>query len=286
MEFTEKLYRVFELTLPKLGPEAREQLRAVMSPESLAIIAGVLVVWVGSHFFGVGEIVDIILGVVGVVTIGLAVFTGIDHLFQFARITYNGNTDREFEQAAGHLAEAITILGITAVLAVLFRGRPQTQRGGRINVGPRPPANSGRRYVPTRRADPTLRAGEGYTTAFGDIVYSSRGSLTDQRLVLLHERVHQFLTPRFEFFRQFRVQNRTSSYERSALSRYIEEALAETIAQIGVNGVRSALVGIRFPVANGYVTVLGPGGAMTELGGLIGTASAGGMTFQIYFRGN
>jgi phosphatidylglycerol:prolipoprotein diacylglycerol transferase len=39
---------------------------------------------------------------------------------------------------------AAAILGIQAVLAVLFRGAPRTYSGGRINVGPAPPATLGR----------------------------------------------------------------------------------------------------------------------------------------------
>ena len=64
--FEDRLGIVFERTLPKLGPEARAQLQAIIEPQSLAIIAGVLVAWVVSHAFGVGEIIDIVLLVAGV----------------------------------------------------------------------------------------------------------------------------------------------------------------------------------------------------------------------------
>jgi hypothetical protein len=41
--------------------EGRAVVEALLKPETLAIIAGTLVVWAGSHFLGVGEIVDVIL---------------------------------------------------------------------------------------------------------------------------------------------------------------------------------------------------------------------------------
>lgn len=59
--FERRLEETFKRRLPKLGPEARDTLAAIITPESLAIIAGVLVAWVVSHAFGVGEIIDVII---------------------------------------------------------------------------------------------------------------------------------------------------------------------------------------------------------------------------------
>ena len=42
LSFQDRLGETFNRTLPKLGPEARAQLEAVINPQSLAIIAGVL----------------------------------------------------------------------------------------------------------------------------------------------------------------------------------------------------------------------------------------------------
>ena len=49
----------------------------------MAIVAGTLTVWAGSHFFGVGEIVDIVLLGVGVAALGFAVFEGAGELYEF-----------------------------------------------------------------------------------------------------------------------------------------------------------------------------------------------------------
>jgi hypothetical protein len=112
-----------------------------------------------------------------------------------------------------------------------------------------------RLYRPTVRGSPSLPAGHGRTDKFGDVVYSTSGSATDVELVKYHELVHSFLSPRLDVLRTFRANLRMSAYQNSHLLRYIEEALAETYAQLRVNGLRGLPDGLIFPVANGYVTV-------------------------------
>jgi hypothetical protein len=295
MTFQERLAATLRRTLPKLGPEARAQLEALIEPQALAIMATVLGAWVVSHAFGIGEVIDIIVAVVGVASIGWAVFIGIDHLYEFATGVYSGRDDGDFERAADHLAKAIGILGIQAVLGVLFRGAraPKTGKGGRVNIGEPPPPTPGMRYKPTIADDVTLPAGEGFTTFWGDIRVSTLGSATDRALVLLHEKVHQFLAPKFYILREYRANARGMSYVRSSLWRYIEEALAETIAQVGVNGFRQFFTGIRFPVGNGYMYLTRPGGRLNpELAGmglvpeaaaLIYTGVVGGIAVELRF---
>jgi hypothetical protein len=291
MEFSERLKKVIERTLPKVGPEVRAQLAALVQPQALAVMAIVLTAWVGSHAFGLGEIIDVIVAAVGVVAIGWAVFQGIDELYEFAKGAYQGRSDPEFEQAANHLAKAIAILGIQAVLAVLFRGAraPKTYQGAPVNIGRAPPITSGFRYAPQIVEDATLAAGRGSTSYYGDIRISSQGSATDRALVLLHEKVHQFLAPKLGFLREYRASTLAKSYTRSSLWRYIEEAVAETVAQVGVLGFNKFFVGVRFPVQNGYMFLtrgggLGKGsGLVPEAAALIQTGIVAGISINLYF---
>lgn len=268
MSLDSRIGETFRRTLPKLGPEARAQLEALVTKESLAIIAGVLTAWVVSHAFGIGEIIDVVLIGVGALSVGWAVFVGVDHLYDFATGVYTARSANDLERASEHLAKAISILGVQAVLAVLFRGAKATRtgRGGRLNVGPGPKMG-GVRYKPGVTKDPTRPAGTGETSFWGDIVISTQGSVQDQALVLLHERVHQALAPRFFLLREYRVSNRAGSYVRSSLWRFIEEALAETVAQVGVRGVAQSLEGVRFPVSNGYVYLTRTGGYNPQFAG-------------------
>jgi hypothetical protein len=142
------------------------------------------------------------------------------------------------------------------------------------------------------RQDSALPAGEGSTSFWGDIRVSSYGSATEQAVVRLHEKVHQFLAPKLYLLRNYRVSNRASSYVHSALWRYIEEALAETVAQVGVNGVRELLVGIRFPIQNGYAFLTKGGGynpvftgygVLIESGALFYTGMVAGIAVEMRF---
>jgi hypothetical protein len=292
--FEKRLDETFRRALPRLGPEARDQFLQLINPTSLAIIAGVLVAWVASHAIGIGEIIDIIIAVVGIASIGFAVFSGLDHLYDFAVGAYQARTTDDLDVAADHLAKAITILGVQTVLAVLFRGAraPRTGSGGRLNLGPPPARTPGLRYRPTIRRDPTLPAGEGSTSFWGNITVSTRGSATDQALVLLHEKVHQFLMPKLYILREYRASNRAGSYMRSSLWRYIEEALAETIAQVGVTGMRNFFVGIRFPVQSGYMFLRRGGGfdpqftgsgLLAEGAALLYNGVVDGIAFELWF---
>jgi hypothetical protein len=162
-------------------------------------------------------------------------------------------------------------------------------------VGRSPPATPGRRYKPNVTGSNSLRAGAGSTSFWGDITVSLRGAANDQKIVLMHERVHQFLAPKLYVLRNFRVANRAGSYFRSSLWRYIEEMMAETIAQVGVNGIRSFFVGVRFPVANryvyltqggGYNPMMTGGGIVPEGAALIATGIISGLSFSLWESAN
>ena len=252
----ERVGEAMKRSLPLLGPAARAEIEKLLTPAALATMAAVLGVWVGSHFLGVGEIVDIVLLVAGVAVIGIAVFDGIEELLSFAMLALKARSDADIDRAAQHFAKAVSILGIQTVLAVLFRGAPRTWRGGRPNVGPPPKFVRGAIARPPLRSTRTLPAGAGETSPWGEIIISRLGASTDRRLAALHESVHRLLTPRLNVLRNFRVTGRVTSYSKSPLSMYLEEALAETVAQVVTHGLRSVFRGISFPVRNGYVTLM------------------------------
>jgi len=109
--------------------------------------------------------------------------------------------------------------------------------------------------------------------------YSTKGSAADQALARYHESVHSVLSPKLMRFRQFRANLGMAAYERSAFLRYLEEALAESYAQLRVNGIQGLPTGIRFPIANGYVTL---SAVLAEAA--IGTVVIGGITYYVYLE--
>jgi len=198
---------------------------------------------------------DALLLGLGVVAVGLAVFSGIDELIQFGTGAMGARSNAQLDAAAERFAQGVSILGVQAIIALLLRRAPQTFRGGRVPVGP-PPPNAAFVLKPGLRATRGgFGVGEGVTSWWGEITISRLGSATDRRLVALHEAVHRALTPKLDILRSFRVEARAASYVRSSLRKYLEEALAESFAQVAVHGLRGLLTGIAFPVRNGYVTL-------------------------------
>lgn len=256
---------------PFFGPggTCRRASRDSLTPGNLALMGGTLAIWAGSHFFGVGEVVDVALLLVGAFTIGWSISGVVRDLVEFGTGVMSARTDQDLDRAARLFASAVVTAGITAVFAILLRrsassiqaARGSTvgevltiRRPGLVPVEPEP-AGSGLFRTPTVTGNPGMAAGQGATTAFGDVEYSTAGSATDQELVRLHELVHSFLSPRLAVFRTFRARLAMSAYSRSAIMRYLEEMLAETFAQLRVNGVQGLMTGIRFPVRNGYMTL-------------------------------
>ena len=253
----QRLAAVLERTGARLGPAAATELKKFATPQALAGAAVFLVAWIVSHAIGIGMIIDALMIGTGIIFIGMAVFDAIGHLTEFGRKTLYGKSDAELNAGAEHLAQAISILGIQAVLALLLKSSPKTFQGGRFKLSPMPARTRGLAFNPRQiRRLPHEPAGGGYTTEWGEIFISSRGSPADRRIVALHESIHRLLTPKLYVLRQFRVQNRTASYVRSALSKYLEEAFAETYAQIKIGGIGEAIVGITFPLKQEYVTLL------------------------------
>jgi len=65
---------------------------------------------------------------------------------------------------------------------------------------------------------------------------------------------------------------------RSALMRYLEEAMAESYAQLRMGGgLRGLLIGISFPVENGYITISQVAGEGTAIGNI----AIGGAQFTV-----
>ena len=105
----------------RLPYEMGQQLLAMISPQALATMAAIVVVWAGAHFFGIGEIADVILLIVGWVAVGGVALEAGKKLYDFAIKTNNARNEADLDVAAENLADAITLIGVDAVLAVLLK---------------------------------------------------------------------------------------------------------------------------------------------------------------------
>lgn len=290
-----------------LPADVGQQLLALITPQALATMAGIVVLWAGAHFFGIGEIADVILLVVGWAAIGGVAVEAGKKLYDFAVKTNNAQTESDLDQAASDLAEAITLIGVNTVFALLLRKKPDDvfnthykaakiprfsrKRAASLNL----PRNNhpGWRYRPTIKFTNNLAAGEGYTHISGDIVvgrYFDKTNKTaakaahDVLETIYHEKVHQFIAPKFYLLRETRVLLQRAGYFKSYILRYLEEALAETIAKLRANGIspRYIVQGFKFPIGNGYqitYTALRHEAA----GILLGPVTVGGSVYNVYY---
>lgn len=70
----DKFAEALRLTAPKLPASMRGEFEALLTLGSLGIMAGALVIWAGSHAFGVGEVADVVMLLGSVIFLGEAAF--------------------------------------------------------------------------------------------------------------------------------------------------------------------------------------------------------------------
>lgn len=263
MTAEERLTEVIKRCLPLLPADVAEQLKALLSPWAVAAVVVVLVIWIGGHFIGASEIADVIILILGVAALGMVAFEAGEELLNFADKTINGTTEADLDKAAQHLAKAIALIGVQTVLALLLKKAPKVFKENpeyptfKMKDLPKVKRPAGEWfYKPGIKAVDNLRPNVlGNTSIYGDIKYLSRltGKLKDE--TILHEKVHAFLTPKLYLLRNFRITLSMNGYSKSYLLRYLEEALAETAAQVGTYGLKNAVIGIKFPIREKYVTL-------------------------------
>ncbi|WP_312042533.1 hypothetical protein [Erwinia sp.] len=270
-----KLELVFSKAAALLPADVGQQLLAMLTPSALATMAGVIVIWAGSHFFGMGEIADLVLLIIGWAAVGGVALEAAKKLYDFATKTNAARHDRDLDAAAKDLADAITLLGVNTVLVLLLKKKPGDTfkapfRGVKMprysnDIGKKMslPRNGGWRYTPKIKITKYRDVAQGGTKPWGDVevgrnYYSEAMSKDEAYLQMLstlyHEQVHMAIAPKFYLLRELRVFMRQSAYNKSFILRYLEEALAETIGLLRARGMRSEYIleGFKFPLGNTY----------------------------------
>lgn len=119
----EKLIEAARRATPRLPLEMREQFAALFSAANIGITAGVLSLWGGSHLFGFGEIADVGLAIAGVAVLGVQAFAVGRDLGEFLDIAIRARSVADLERSADHLARAVVVIGATAFVAMILKGR-------------------------------------------------------------------------------------------------------------------------------------------------------------------
>ena len=71
MSQQERFELLMQKTAPRLPSEIAEEFTQLLTPEVLAAIVVTLVAWAGSHYFGVGFVMDILLVGAGFIFLGV-----------------------------------------------------------------------------------------------------------------------------------------------------------------------------------------------------------------------
>jgi ribonuclease T1 len=124
---------VLKLAPNHMAPDLAAQFRAMLTPESIAIIVGTLAIWAVSHAFGAGEVFDLVLLVVGSAFMGLAAFRAGEDIGECLMTTLNAETQADLDKAADCLAQAVAILGVVAFFSLI--AKVATKFGGAASGG-------------------------------------------------------------------------------------------------------------------------------------------------------
>ncbi|MGK3126860.1 hypothetical protein ACCY16_22360 [Candidatus Pantoea formicae] len=298
-----------ELVLSKaaalLPLESGQQILAMMTPQAMATMAAIVVAWASAHFFGIGEIADVILLIVGWVAVGGVALEAGKKLYDFAIQTNNARNEADLDVAAKNLADAITLIGVDAVLAILikkkpgdtfkipFRGKSMPRYSRDIGKRMSLPRNGGWRYTPKIKITKHKDVIQGATKPWGDAVVGRNyypGAMSKEEAhmkmltTLYHEQVHIFIAPKFYLLRELRVFMRQSAYNKSFILRYLEEAFAETIGLLRARGMHREYIveGFKFPLGNNYEITFSY--LRNEAAGiLLGPVVVGGLVYRVWY---
>ncbi|MFC5472451.1 hypothetical protein [Paraherbaspirillum soli] len=118
---TEKLGSALYYGMQRLPAAASGQAAALMDPRNLAIAAGVLALWLGSHATPIGWVVDIAMVGVGVVALGATAMQVISYLQRFGEGIIDARDDNDLIIAGYAFSNAVVLIGIEVVVAILLK---------------------------------------------------------------------------------------------------------------------------------------------------------------------
>jgi hypothetical protein len=148
----------------KLPGSVGDEFAALMTPQALAMIVGTLALLAGAHALGgvPGLVIDALLISVGLVMVGMQIFTAAKLIGQAIAGTMGASSDAELEAAATNLSRAIAIIGVTTFLTLLTkaaakRGLRRAPPGKEIPPEPPPkaPPKPEPKKAPTAATEPT-----------------------------------------------------------------------------------------------------------------------------------
>ncbi|WP_143178141.1 restriction endonuclease fold toxin-2 domain-containing protein [Cystobacter ferrugineus] len=135
MESTEKFCRSTVRALGQLPRSTANEARALLTPESLALMVTMTTAWAGTQGIPVvGQAVDAALMSIGVILITAQSAALADALWRYANCTSTARSHADLDFAATHLSRAIAAAGVNIVAFILTKRLLGPGRSG--SMGP------------------------------------------------------------------------------------------------------------------------------------------------------
>jgi hypothetical protein len=134
MPIQDRFVLVLQRTVPLLPGEIQQEFVALLSPANLLIMAGTMAVWAGSHYFGIGFIVDGLLMVVGGLFLGYQIITAAADFTNAVYLTASAKSEADLDKAAALLANFVVVVGVAAFSALVLKGAKKAAPTGRAAI--------------------------------------------------------------------------------------------------------------------------------------------------------
>jgi hypothetical protein len=103
----DRLLEAAYAALPLMPEEVRNQVANMLTREAMAVIAGVAVVWAGSHFFGVGAVVDVVFAGAAYLAVGWDAFQALRGFADYYQRAVRARTPEDLQAASKLFAQAM-----------------------------------------------------------------------------------------------------------------------------------------------------------------------------------
>jgi len=124
-----RIMEAARMAAPKLPASVRAEFLTLFSGRNLVIMGVVFTAWAASHAFGIGEAIDLILLLVGLVMLGSQVWQCAKDLVEFVQVARVSRTRAELDGAATALARVIAVLGVTLFMALIAKAASRLPKG-------------------------------------------------------------------------------------------------------------------------------------------------------------
>jgi hypothetical protein len=129
LPLTDRLARALRYAAERLPGEMGRALRSLIEPKSLALMAGFFGLSAAAQLTPYGWVADFIAFAVGVATLGPAALQAAAELRAFSSAIVSAAKEEDLRRAGEHLARALLLIGVGALLLWLTRRAPKAGTG-------------------------------------------------------------------------------------------------------------------------------------------------------------